>query len=95
MTAPAPPAHNSFTDEQLDGMVRDAQIVQRVLAKTGSPCTSPVADVCLHVQALASEVDRLKPFEQAMRSMAAQFVHPKTTAEDMCEQILATPQESR
>lgn len=40
------------------------------------------------IQRLQREVARLKPFEQAMQRMAAQYVHPKTTAEEMVESIL-------
>lgn len=35
-----------------------------------------------------NEIMRLKKFEQAMQRMAAQYVHPKTTAEEMVESIL-------
>ena len=45
----------SFTQSQLDAMVRDADIAaKRVLGD------STLADVCVHVKALASEVGRLQ-----------------------------------
>lgn len=51
----------------LDEMVRDACLVEKLLRDAelppwpvNSPMTSPVADVCIHVKALAAEVERLQ-----------------------------------
>lgn len=48
-----------FTKEQIAGMVRDACTVERTLKEVGSPMTSPVADVCIHVKALAAALEEL------------------------------------
>lgn len=40
------------------------------------------------VLALLAEIERLRLFERAMQSMAAQFVHPKVTAEQMAKEQL-------
>lgn len=46
------------------------------------------ADVCCHVKALAAEYERLRLFEQAMQSMAAQILCPKTSAEELARRQL-------
>lgn len=66
-------------------MLRDVELLEQYHE---CACDSLVRDLCCHVRALLCEVERLRPFEQAMRSLAAQFVHPTTTAEDMVRQIL-------
>jgi hypothetical protein len=38
---------------------------------------------------LQAEVGRLKRYEQAMSVMAAQFLCPMTTAEQLCDEILS------
>ena len=39
-------------------------------------------------RALCDEIERLRLYERAMQSMAAQFVHPKMTAEEMAHMQL-------
>ncbi len=58
--------------------------------------TSTGHDMACHVKALLSrvhdlkmEVDRLMPFYDAIASMAGQFLCPKTTPEQLMQQILA------
>lgn len=48
-----------FTEEQIDGMVRDACTVGDAVA-----ANVLVRDLCCHVKALACEVERLQPFEE-------------------------------
>lgn len=43
------------------------------------------------IRDLAKEVRRLKVFERAMESMAAQYICPKTTALEMANEILKKP----
>jgi len=55
----------------------------------GCEVRDPNGTIWEHAAKLEREVERLSVFEKAMRSMAAQFVHPRTTAEQMAEKILA------
>jgi hypothetical protein len=79
----------SFTKEQIDGMVRDADYIRTA---TGERRLAAIVfgldDVCCHIKALACEVERLQRYERAIKSMADQFVCPKTTAEEMVKSIL-------
>jgi len=45
-------------------------------------------DLACHVRALIVEVGRLQLYERAMQSMAAQFICPKKTAEELARQQL-------
>jgi hypothetical protein len=78
-----------WPDPQLEArMLRDADLLAGF-------CSLPSQDVACHVRALLDrvhqlqmEVDRLTPFYDAIASMAAQFVCPKTTPEQLMAQIL-------
>ena len=45
-----------------------------------------------HLHALGTRIRWLVRCEKAIESMAAQFIHPKTTAEEMVDQILRAPE---
>ena len=64
-----------------------------------SVCTDPISteavggavmvrQIANRIAELREENRRLLVYEQAMEAMASQFVHPKTTAQEMAEQIL-------
>ena len=47
-------------------------------------------DFQTRVKELEAEVNRLRLYERAMQSMAAQFIHPKMTAEELATAQLET-----
>lgn len=52
-------------------------------ARRDSRCVSGA-----ETRALCDEIERLRPYQQAIQSLADQIVCPKTTAEEMVRQIL-------
>lgn len=53
---------------------------------TAAPKEPPSYAILLNAR--DAEITRLRRFELAMERMAAQYVHPKTTASEMAEEIL-------
>lgn len=70
-------------------MVMDACNMERSL-KNGDPWRVVVfaPDCACHIKALAQEVEDLQAYYKAIASMAAQFIHPKMTAEQLKDDIL-------
>ena len=65
-------------------MVRDADALAGMTGTVvGEIRDSLQRDVACHVKALASEYERLKLYEQAMESVASQFICPKTDAKTL------------
>ena len=78
------------SESQEKGMLADAGILEKC-----GPETSPLADAALHIKALLArvreleaEVKRLTPYHEAVASLARQICCPKTTPEQMMQQIL-------
>ena len=79
------------------------ELERQMLADTGEMVAGSIAwhkapDLACHVRALLvrvrdleAEMARLRRYEQAMQSMAEQFISPKTTAEEMVADILKEP----
>ncbi len=82
-----------WPDEKLERcMIDDADLI---LSEYPDLETSAIHDAALHVKSLLARVRELENerawllrCEAAIKSMAAQFIHPKTTPEEMVDQIL-------
>lgn len=80
-------------DESRDGFSARLETrcpTTRVLipAAPDNPSMSLIPALRNHLPDLLRELAELRRYKQAMEQMAAQFVHPRTTAAEMCEQIL-------
>ena len=73
----------------IDELIKDAAALARQFSDGSNPIRDTLtADVICHVKALGCEIERLRLYERAMQSMAAQYVHPKMTAEELAKMQL-------
>jgi len=73
----------------IDEMLKDADALARQFSDGTNPIRDTLTcDVICHVKALAAEYERLQLYERAMKSMAAQFVCPRFTAEELAKRQL-------
>ena len=65
----------------LADMLNDAATVERRLREIGSPMTSPIADLCIHVRALVDTVERMEPAARAWEIVRRRGWHVEETSD--------------